>query len=201
MRTQAEIDYLRAKAKLKLERQIADREFENRHPAVVAAVSVFAILLMIIGVFLLIIGVFILMNSNPWRSGPAPLQPIPSTTTTWTPTSTYVPPTTLSPTTSTQTPGISCPLASPKPDGTCDLTDWGFKPGDEVQKVPTRKEQCEALQYKPPVCQTLTTEPTQKPDEFPPDVMCKALQYKPPGCATVTPTVPNIPGSRQEQVI
>jgi hypothetical protein len=72
--TAAERELLRAKARVKLERQIADREFENRHPAVVAAVSVFGILLMIIGVF-------ILMKNNPWRSGPGPLTPIPSTST------------------------------------------------------------------------------------------------------------------------
>ena len=43
--------------------------------------------------------------------------------------------------------------------------------------------------------------PTQKPDEFPPDVMCKAFKYNMPGCATVVPTVPNIPGQPQYQVV
>jgi hypothetical protein len=70
----------------------------------------------------------------------------------------------------TWTPGMSCPLDSPKPDGTCNLEDWGFQPGDEPQKPPSRQQQC------------------------------KALHYEPPGCAAVVPTVPNLPGVPQMQI-
>jgi hypothetical protein len=61
MRTQAELDYLRAKARWKLERQLARQERnENSNPTVAVAALVF-------GLLLLFIGVAIVTNNNPWR--------------------------------------------------------------------------------------------------------------------------------------
>jgi hypothetical protein len=82
VRPKAELDYLRAKAKWKLERQMARRARDeerrgNRSLKVDLA-------LLVIGLLLLIIGVSIVMHNNPWRTSPG-LTPVTTTPTTVSP--------------------------------------------------------------------------------------------------------------------
>jgi hypothetical protein len=82
MSTQAEREYLRAKARVKLERQIAREAERERWAAAHPHGGKVAAALLVFGLLLMFIGVQIVMQNNPWKTSSAPLQPIPSTTTT-----------------------------------------------------------------------------------------------------------------------
>jgi hypothetical protein len=172
MRTQAELDYLRAKARWKLERQLARQERnENSNPTVAVAALVF-------GLLLLFIGVAIVTNNNPWRTNPAPLQPIPSTTPT-TPTS--------------ELQAYPCPQPG-YPDRRC-MNGVPLTPGTTATIPPTMQ-----TPTNPPLSAT-TTPTTTSP--FPTELLCDAIRPKPPNCPVTSPvpTVPGVPGSRQGQTI
>jgi hypothetical protein len=202
MRTEAEWEYKRAKAKLKLERLRAEERWAAEHPH---SGKVIAAALLVLSATLLFVGVTLLMQNNPWRHSPAPLQPVPSTTST-TPTCKWFPhrdgcykpdgPCVQ---------GEPCVIQTPTTTPTTAPT-TAVAPCGSDRAHPLLNEACGDCMYWQDrrghgIDACFDTPTTTKPDEFPPDVMCKAFQYRPPGCATVTPTVPNIPGSRQGQVI
>jgi hypothetical protein len=223
MTTQAEREYLRAKARLKLERQRereAERErraVEHPHGGKVAAAMI------IFGLMMMVIGVTILMRNNPWKSGPAPLTPIPSTTTI-----TFTPPPTCILTLQMRGcrwPDGPCPRVGPCVTMTPPppITDLPGLPGSSqwCAQYPNDRENCgptttpttppttapprggpgECDPYRDECNQRAPTTPTTSP--FPTQLLCDAIKPTPPNCPVESPvpTVPGVPGSRQGQVI
>jgi hypothetical protein len=195
MRTQAELDYLHAKARLKLERQMARRARDEERGSRSLKVD---LALMAVGLMLLFIGVSIVMNNNPWRMSPAPLQPMPSVTSTTTPTH---PDECHQPWNGTPSwcPGAT-PMPTPNPCGSpfggkwCDPTPTTTVPprGDPGECGYPNSDECG---YGP------TTQTTTEP--FPTELLCDTIRPKPPKCPvnSPVPTVPGVPGSRQGQAI
>ncbi len=181
MRTDAELEYLRAKARWKLERaRRRQAEDAKRNLPVDLA-------LLVVGLLVLFIGVAIVMRTPDahWPTGPAPLQPI---TTTTTPPgagcSEYTmpdgscrqcPPSwgddcrggthITTPTRPTTTPpGDPCPETGQRPGAP-----WGVCNGGPC---PDRPDWC--VSPTPPT--PTTTEP------FPTQLLCDAIRPKPPNC-------------------
>jgi hypothetical protein len=188
-----------AEAKWKLARA-RRRQAEPRVSGV--KVSTVAALL-VLSALMLIVGVHLLMQNNPWRTNPAPLTPIPSTSTL-----TVTPP--------RGGPGECGYPYSDECGRTSPTTTPTTAPPTAVTPCgsathPNQTEACGDCQFwhgidacvDPPDGTWTPTPTTTKPDEFPPDVMCDALkrhQVPAPGCPPTTePTVPGVPGSRQGQ--
>jgi hypothetical protein len=77
----AEREYLRAKARVKLERQMAREAKRAENPPN----GKVAVALLVLGLLLLVIGVSIVMHNNPWRTSPGPMMPVTTTPTTLSP--------------------------------------------------------------------------------------------------------------------
>lgn len=197
VRPDAELEYLRAKARWKLERQ-RRRQAEDAKRSLPVDMA-----LLVVSLLLLFIGVSIVMHNNLWRTSPGPLTPV-----TTTPTTTVSPRggpgecgypnsdecgTTQHPDECHQpwngTPSW-CPGATPTPTPNPCGSPFGGKWCDTTPPQPDWKQYCAThidsveCDNDPNTPRPTTTSP------FPTQLLCDTIRPKPPNCPpATTPTM------------